>query len=83
VVWLSTPCDFSGELALALKDTLRARGFDAVVTSFNGDYVGYVIPPRYYHLGGYEPRLMSFYGPYLPDYFTELLRDLALHLAGQ
>lgn len=82
VVWLSTPCDFSGELALDLKDTLRARGGDAVVTSFNGDYVGYVIPTRYYHLGGYEPRIMSFFGPYLPDYFAELLRDLALHLVG-
>lgn len=82
VVWLSTPSDFSGELALALKDTLRARGLDAVVTSFNGDFVGYVIPSRYYHLGGYEPRLMSFFGPYVPDYFEELLRGLALHLAG-
>ncbi len=82
VVWLSTPCDFSGELALDLKDTLRARGCDAVVTSFNGDYVGYVIPARYYHLGGYEPRIMSFFGPGLPDYFEELLRDLALHLVG-
>lgn len=80
VVWASAPCDFSGELALDLKDTLRARGFDAVVTSFNGDYVGYVIPSRYYHLGGYEPQLMSFFGPYVPDYFSELLRSLMLAL---
>lgn len=81
VVWASTPCDFSGELALDIKDALRARGFDAVVTSFNGDYVGYVIPSRYYHLGGYEPRLMSFFGPYVPDYFSELLRGMMLALA--
>ncbi len=80
-VWLSTPCDFSGELALGIKDFLRARGCDAVVTSFNGDYVGYVIPARYYHLGGYEPRLMSFFGPNVPDYFDELLRRMALDLA--
>ncbi len=77
-VWISTPCDFSGELALEIKDFMRARGADAVVTSFNGDYIGYVIPARYYHMGGYEPRTMSFYGPCLPDYFTALIRTMSL-----
>jgi neutral ceramidase len=81
LLWLSTPCDFSGELALRIKDGFRARGGDAVVTSFNGGYVGYVIPTRYYHLDGYEPRLMSFFGPNVPDYFEEMMRALALSLA--
>ena len=76
-VWISTPCDFSGELALGVKDHLRARGSDAVVTSFNGGYVGYVIPRKYYHLSGYEPRTMSFHGPNVPDYFDETIRALA------
>ncbi len=80
-IWISTPCDFSGELALELKDFLRARGSEAVVTSFNGDYIGYVIPGRYYHLGGYEPRLMSFFGPNVPDYLEQLLRQMALDAA--
>jgi len=82
-VWISTPCDFSGELALDIKDFLRARGGAAVITSFNGDYVGYVIPSRYYHLDGYEPRLMSFFGPNVPAYFDEFIRAMALHLASQ
>lgn len=81
MVWLSAPCDYSGELALDLKDTLRSKGLRAVVTSFNGDYVGYVVCSRYYHLDGYEPRLMSFFGPNVPDYFTEVLRTLALGVA--
>ena len=80
-LWISTPCDFSGELALGIKDFLHARGRNTVITSFNGDYVGYVIPARYYHLGGYEPRLMSFFGPNVPDYFDELIRNMALDLA--
>ncbi len=79
-VWISTPCDFSGELALDLKETLRPRGFQMIFTSFNGDYIGYVISSRYYHLPGYEPRLMSFFGPNVPDYFEELIRSLALCL---
>ena len=31
--WISTPCDFSGELALGVKDHLRARGADAVLAA--------------------------------------------------
>jgi len=82
-LWVSTPCDYSGELTLGIKDTLRARGLDAIVTSFNGDYVGYVIPARYYHLAGYEPRTMSFFGPNLPDYLDGCIRTLALDLAAR
>ena len=83
-VWVSTPCDFSGELALGIKDFLRARtGRRAVITSFNGDYVGYVVLPRYYHMDGYEPRTMSFFGPTVPDYFDDLIRRMALHLASR
>ena len=82
-VWISTPCDFSGELALGIKDLLHARGYDGIITSFNGDYIGYVISPRYYHLDGYEPRLMSFFGPYVPDYLDELILTMALELANK
>ena len=82
-VWASTPCDFSGELALGIKDFLRARGSSAIVTSFNGDYIGYVISSRYYHMNGYEPRLMSFFGPTVPDYFDELIRTMSLTLVNK
>ncbi len=75
-VWCSTPCDYSGELALDLQGAACRLGLTAVVTSFNGDYIGYVIPPRYYHLDGYEPRVMSFYGPAIPEYFDEILKGL-------
>jgi len=79
-VWVSTPCDFSGELVLGIKADLRRRGINPVITSFNGDYIGYVILPKYYHLDGYEPRTMSFFGPNVPDYFSDLIRSLALAL---
>lgn len=80
-LWWSTPADFSGELALELKAEFRERGIAANVTSFNGDYVGYVVPARYYELPGYEPRTMSFYGPQLPDYFMAALRRLGEDLS--
>lgn len=77
-VWISMPCDYSGELALALKETGATVGRRVVVTSFNGDYIGYVIPGKYYHLGGYEPQTMSFFGPATGDYFDALARRLAV-----
>lgn len=82
-IWISTPCDFSGELGIGIKNLMHVKGSSAVITSFNGDYIGYVIPSRYYHLDGYEPRLMSFYGPNVPDYLDELMRALALDLAAK
>lgn len=82
-VWVSTPCDFSGEMALDLKAFARARGFDCVVTSFNGDYIGYVIPARYYHLSSYESRLMSFFGPTTADYLDDLIRRLVVGLESE
>lgn len=81
-LWLSTPCDFSGELSVRIKEALAARGYHAVITSFNGDYVGYVLPGRYYAMDGYEPRTMSFFGPHVADYFEEGLRKLAQRLMG-
>jgi neutral ceramidase len=77
-VWLSTPCDYSGELALQLKAAAREAGVQAVVTSFNGDYVGYVIPSKYYHLDGYEPRVMNFYGARISEVFADTLAKLAV-----
>ena len=42
-LWISTPCDFSGELALGIKYLLRARGYSTAITSFNG--VRFTLPP--------------------------------------
>jgi hypothetical protein len=81
-VWLSTPCDYSGELALDLKSVARKAGLEAVVTSFNGDYLGYVVPVRYYGMNGYETRTMAFFGPQLPVYLEEVLGGLLGKAAG-
>jgi hypothetical protein len=81
-LWVSTPCDFSGELALDLKDAFRVRRRHMAITSFNGGYIGYVIPSRYYHMNGYEPRTMSFFGPNVPDYFEEVIRTVAGAVSG-
>ncbi len=76
MVWVTTPCDFSGEYALQLKNRLAVKGFNANVTSFNGSYVGYIIPGRYFYLDEYEPKTMGFFGPAMGDYTFDLINQM-------
>lgn len=73
MVWISTPSDFSGEYALQIKNSLAVKGFDANVTSFNGSYVGYIIPGRYFYLDEYESKLMGWFGPDMGEYSMNLI----------
>ena len=76
LIWITTPCDFSGEYALQIKERLAAKGFIANVSSFNGSYVGYIIPGRYFYLDAYEPKTMGWFGPNMGEYTVELIRHL-------
>jgi len=76
MVWITTPSDFSGEFALQLKNSLAVKGFDANVTSFNGSYVGYIIPGRYFYMDEYEPKTMGFFGPTMGDYTFDLINQI-------
>ena len=81
LIWVTAPCDFSGELAINYKNAMNKEGYRALVTSFNGAYVGYIIPGKYYHLDEYESRLMSWYGPNMGPYTNELIRRMMQILA--
>jgi len=79
-VLVGTPSDFSGELAGGLKDWAAQQGLDLWVLSFNGDYVGYVSPDRYYLTAqrggkeGYEMYVMSWCGPQQGEFLSRLIR---------
>ncbi len=75
-LFIGSPGEFSGELALVVKEHAKSKGLTATITSFNGCYLGYVTPSEYYHLSTYETRLMSFFGPYTGDYFVEVMNRL-------
>jgi len=82
LIWITTPCDFSGEYALQLKNLLAVKGFSANVTSFNGSYVGYIIPGRYFYLDEYEPKIMGWFGPNMGEYTVQLIRQLTQIITG-
>ncbi|MFA5327879.1 MAG: neutral/alkaline non-lysosomal ceramidase N-terminal domain-containing protein [Prolixibacteraceae bacterium] len=75
-IWITAPCDFSGEYALQIKNALAVKGFAANVSSFNGSYVGYIIPGRYFYFDEYEPKTMGWFGPNMGEYTMDLIRQL-------
>ncbi|MCE1198581.1 MAG: neutral/alkaline non-lysosomal ceramidase N-terminal domain-containing protein [Marinilabiliales bacterium] len=77
LVWMTAPADFSGEFAVQLKNGLARKGFGGLVTSFNGSYVGYVVPGKYFYMDEYEPKLMGWFGPTNGDYFADVFRYLS------
>ena len=79
-LWIGTPCDFSGELANEIKYFSSHRGYSSVVTSFNGNYIGYITPTRYYYDYQYESFVMGWYGPQMTDYLMDILRHSILKI---
>ena len=75
-VLLGTPCDFSGEFVADFKPLAQQKGVNLMITSFDGGYIGYVTPDKYYNRQTYETRDMNWFGPYNGAYFEEMMMGL-------
>lgn len=75
-VLLGMPCDFSGELVTDFSEVVRQRNQHLIVTSFNGYYIGYVTPDKYWTRDTYESVAMNWFGPNTGSYFVETGRKL-------
>jgi len=76
LIWISTPGDFSGESALQIKKSLSCKGYESIVTGFNGSYIGYIMPGKYFYLDHYESKTMGWFGPTMGDYSMELIERM-------
>lgn len=76
VVMLGTPCDFSGELTTSLDSVAARHNLKAMVTSFNGSYMGYVTLDKHYDIDHYETRIMNWYGTGNGAYLSECLMTM-------
>ncbi|MDP6836106.1 MAG: neutral/alkaline non-lysosomal ceramidase N-terminal domain-containing protein [Candidatus Marinimicrobia bacterium] len=76
IVFVGTPCDFSGELMPPIVRTARENGQEVLVTSFNGGYVGYITKDDWYDLKEYETFYMNWFGPYNGAYFVEIIQKM-------
>lgn len=77
LIWVFTPGDFSGESALLIKNILAGKGYKAIVSGFNGSYIGYIIPGKYFYLDNYETKLMGWFGPTMGDYAMDLIEQMS------
>ncbi|MBO9698722.1 MAG: neutral/alkaline non-lysosomal ceramidase N-terminal domain-containing protein [Sporocytophaga sp.] len=75
-VMIGTPCDFSGELMTPLDSLAKTKNLNLQITSFNGAYLGYITPDRYYNLVKNETREMNWFGPFNGAYFSELIAKI-------
>lgn len=76
VVLVGIPADFSGMLVPAI----HANGYEVMITSFNGNYIGYVIPDAYYQLPHREARETNWYGPHTGSYLVDLINRMLRQL---
>ncbi len=77
--FMGTPCDFSGELFTREKLGALAHRFNKklIITSFNGDYVGYITyDPHYETLSKEEVMALNWVGPHYGAYFSTIVKRL-------
>jgi hypothetical protein len=79
-VLLATPADFGGETAVELRNV--SPELTCVVTSFGGDFIGYALPARRYHLSTYEPRSACLYGPRLGECLVDAGGEIVRRLTA-
>ncbi|MGE0589733.1 MAG: hypothetical protein AB7O48_14245 [Cyclobacteriaceae bacterium] len=77
VLYLGMPCDFSGELFVKQKlgELAESNGLNLVITSFNGDYTGYITADEHYLTSDDEEvRILNWVGPYFGQYSSEIVK---------
>jgi neutral ceramidase len=79
LLMLGAPCDFSGEFYAKLDSVAAANRMQMMVTSFNGGYIGYITPGKYYDVNHYETQLMNWYGPGVGEYLMDCMQMLIHH----
>jgi hypothetical protein len=78
IILIGTPCDFSGEIFVKhIAQVAAQQNKKVIITSFNGDYAGYITEDEHYEtLDKEEVMALNWVGPYYGSYFTEMINTL-------
>ena len=79
VLMIGMPCDYSGELSVnyALDQFAEINEKELFITSFNGNYIGYITEDAHYYSCDHdEVRSLNWVGPNKGGYFTEIIKDV-------
>jgi neutral ceramidase len=77
IILLGTSCDFSGEVSVdaELEKLALAEGKNLIITSFNGNYTGYItLDDHYDRYKKEEVMAMNWVGPYFGNYYQEIIK---------
>lgn len=79
VLMVGTSCDFSGELAVVeqLESFADEHNLKLIITSFNGDYTGYITEDSHYYTSDDEEVMaLNWVGPYFGQYYAETIKRI-------
>jgi hypothetical protein len=79
VILLGTPCDFSGEIYVRddLGEIAASQKEKLFITSFNGDYVGYITFDDHYGKSEQEEVMaMNWVGPHFGSYYSQIVKKI-------
>lgn len=84
ILFLGTSCDFSGEINKSKKLDQKAASLNTklLITSFNGEYMGYITSDQHYLTSSHEEvRAMNWVGPYYGEYYAQIIERLLDRIA--
>lgn len=79
ILFLGTSCDFSGEInmTMGLDEKASSLNTKLMITSFNGEYMGYITSDTHYLTSSHEEvRALNWVGPYYGNYYTQIISKL-------
>ncbi len=79
IVFIGTPCDYSGELFAQddIESIADANGMKVIITSFNGNYTGYVTADQHYAEGNEEEVMaLNWVGPFFGEYYSAMIKRI-------
>lgn len=79
IMLIGTPCDFSGEIAVQdkLDSIAQLHQKHLIITSFNGDYDGYITADHHYDTSEKEEiRALNWVGPYHGEFFSTMIQKI-------
>lgn len=74
ILLVSSSGEISGIFMQEWEKYASEHGLQLIITCFNGGYIGYITPDKYYDTSHYEVRDMNWFGPYNGAYFDEILQ---------
>lgn len=85
LLFISTSAEVSGVFVSEWESLAQSQGLSLMLSAFNGEYMGYITPDRYYNSlkNRDEVGVMNWFGPENGAYFDWIIRELIDRLSSE